>query len=527
MRSTTGTALDGGDFHVIAEAMPQLVWTADGSGQVDYFNKRWIDYTGIGLDQYRERGTEVGVVHPDDVKETWDRWNRAVADGTPYELEFRLRANDGSYRWFLSRAAPIRNGDGRVARWIGTATDVNDQKRARESLRFMVEAGNVMFAATEVDAICKELARLAVDHFADWCFVTLAMDGTYETVAMQHRNADMVHFVEQYRHRYPPRPGDAFMRAVEQNEKQLYERILPEQLQAAARDEEHMRLLEFLQMHSVMLLPLTSNGETYGAVTMVSSESGRLFTASDLDVAGAIADRAAAAIRNARMLAAERRTAEQLRFTARVNEGLFGTSDPWPTMNGVAQAIASEIADACAILRLQEEGIRAEIVVHRDANTNALVSPLRGQRIYRPQAERDIAERLKKHETVVYTSQDPGALAERVWPYLSSAAHALAPRTSVILPLHAGGETYGAMVGVLCATAVRRCRRAAPRGGCSAGFGRHGTLENARAGTANRDDAPTGVAPLAHSAPRRHPFRYGICARRRRRPSRRRLVRRN
>jgi PAS domain S-box-containing protein len=445
-RSTTGTALDAGDFHVIAEAMPQLVWTADGSGKVDYFNKRWVDYTGLDIAEFLTRGTDVGVVHPDDVAKTWDRWNRAVADGTPYEYEFRLRSSDGSYRWFLTRAAPIRDREGKVARWIGTATDVDEQRRARESLRFMVEAGNAMFAATGVDAICKELARLAVDHFADWCFVTLAEDGRYETVALQHRNAEMVHFVEQYRHRYPPRPGDAFMRAVQQNEAQLYERVLPDQLQAAARDEEHLHLLEFLQMNSLMLLPLTSNGRTYGALTMVSSESGHLFTQSDMDVAGAIAERAAAAIGNARMLAAERQTAERLRFTARISELLFATPNPWPAMNGVAQAIASEIADACGVLRLQEEGIRAEILVHRDPNINAMVGALRGQRIYRPQPEHEIADRLKKHETIVFTNEDPHALGERVWPYLANAAQALAPRTTVILPLHAGSETYGALV---------------------------------------------------------------------------------
>ena len=445
-RATTGTALDAGDFHVIAEAMPQLVYTADGNGQIDYFNKRWIDYTGLNLDEFRARGDEVGVVHPDDVDAVWELWNRAVADGTPYEHEFRLRGNDGSYRWFLSRASPMRDRYGKVARWIGTATDIDEQRRARESLRFMVEAGNAMFAATSVEAICKELARIAVDHFADWCFVTLAHNGTFETVAMQHRNAEMVHFVEQFRHRYPPRPGDAFMRAVEQNERQLYERILPEQLQAAARDEEHLHLLEFLQMNSVMLLPLSSNGKAYGALTMVSSESGHVFTKSDMDVAGAIADRAATAIRNATALAAERRTAERLRFTARTSELLFATLDPWSAMSGIAHAIVSEVAECCAILRLQGDAIRTEIVAHRDPAINAQLSALRGQRMYRTQTERDIVERIKKHETAVYCNEDPGAFAERVWPYLANVAAAIAPRTRVILPLYGGNETFGAMV---------------------------------------------------------------------------------
>ncbi|MGB8627552.1 MAG: PAS domain-containing protein, partial [Candidatus Cybelea sp.] len=195
-------------FRTIAEAMPQLVWTASGDGKIDYFNQRWIDYTGVDLDEFRRRGEYVGIVHADDIDVTWKRWTEAIESGTPYEQEFRLRrGTDASYRWFLCRAVPLFAQDGKVSRWIGTATDVDEQKRARDSLSFMVQAGNVFSAPIEVDEICKELARVAIERFADWCFVTLAEGDAYDTIAVEHRDRDRVAFVQQYRDRYPPRPG--------------------------------------------------------------------------------------------------------------------------------------------------------------------------------------------------------------------------------------------------------------------------------------------------------------------------------
>jgi PAS domain S-box-containing protein len=458
-RSTTGTADDpflgqeyfGKDFRTIAEAMPQLVWTANGDGTIDYFNQRWIDYTGFNLEEFRGRGTKVGVVHADEVDETWARWKQAVASSTLYEQEYRLRrGSDGSYRWFLSRAAPIFGHDGKVSRWIGTATDIDEQRRARDSLSFMVEAGNALSTCVDVDAICKTLARITVGYFADWCFVTLVGEGHPETVAVEHRDRNLVGFVEQYRHRYPPRPGDALSRAVERNEPQLYERVLPEQIEAAARDEEHLQLLRFLQMQSVMIVPLAFGDTVFGVCSMVSAESGRLFNQTDLDVAKAVAARASTAIANARMLEAERRTAKQLRFTGRVNQLLFETSDPWRTMDRVAQMIASELADACAILRLRGDAIRTEIIVHSDPAINAIVGALRGQRTMRLAPEHEIADLLKNHETIVYVNEEPGSMRERAWPYLAAEVEALASRSSVIVPLHAGPDTYGALVAYYC-----------------------------------------------------------------------------
>jgi PAS domain S-box-containing protein len=121
-------------FRTLAEAIPQIVWTADPDGDLDYYNQRWFDYTGMTLEETRGWGWEP-VLHPQDLAACVQRWLAAVATGDPYEMEYRFkRASDGEYRWHLGRALPVRDADGKVVKWFGTCTDIHDQKLAVESL---------------------------------------------------------------------------------------------------------------------------------------------------------------------------------------------------------------------------------------------------------------------------------------------------------------------------------------------------------------------------------------------------------
>jgi PAS domain S-box-containing protein len=121
-------------FRIITEAMPQIVWTASADGRADWYNERWFDFTGLP----RERGLGDGwtsVLHPDDEAPTGRAWYDAVAEGGLYEIEHRVRAADGSFRWLLSRAVPLRDDYGHVVRWFGTATDIHEQKTAQVELQ--------------------------------------------------------------------------------------------------------------------------------------------------------------------------------------------------------------------------------------------------------------------------------------------------------------------------------------------------------------------------------------------------------
>ncbi len=116
-------------YRFLADAMPQNVWTADAQGRLEYVNQRWCDYTGIVANQARQ-GRWADIIHPDDAPETARRWRQAVATGERFAAEHRLRDASGRYHWFLSLALARRDHDGHVVQWVGTATNIDAQRRA-------------------------------------------------------------------------------------------------------------------------------------------------------------------------------------------------------------------------------------------------------------------------------------------------------------------------------------------------------------------------------------------------------------
>ena len=121
-------------FKAIANAIPHLVWSNRPDGSHDFFNDHWHAYTGragvSGKDDWET------IVHPDDRAEAAARWARSMAGGAPYEIEYRLlHAPSGTYRWCLSRAVPVHDKAGRIVRWLGTCTDVHDQRQLTDELR--------------------------------------------------------------------------------------------------------------------------------------------------------------------------------------------------------------------------------------------------------------------------------------------------------------------------------------------------------------------------------------------------------
>jgi PAS domain S-box-containing protein len=116
----------------LAEFVPQLVWMCTPDGLNVYFNHRWVEYTGLPLEECH--GTAWSTpYHPDDKQLAWNAWNHAVATGDTYRIECRLRAADGSYRWFLTKGVPLRDENGAIVKWFGTCTDIDDLKKSQEA----------------------------------------------------------------------------------------------------------------------------------------------------------------------------------------------------------------------------------------------------------------------------------------------------------------------------------------------------------------------------------------------------------
>jgi len=122
----------------LIEALPQLVWTTHPDGYCDYLSNQWIEYTGVPLSEQIAAGW-VKMLHPDDRERVKDAWLAAVASNGRYDVEYRLRAKDGSYRWFMARGRPVCSvANGPVTHWLGTSTDIEDQKRSAERLETAV-----------------------------------------------------------------------------------------------------------------------------------------------------------------------------------------------------------------------------------------------------------------------------------------------------------------------------------------------------------------------------------------------------
>jgi diguanylate cyclase (GGDEF)-like protein/PAS domain S-box-containing protein len=126
-------------FRALAEAIPQILWTAEPNGEPDYFNKQWYEYTGFKSEKSYHLSSRFAV-HPDDLAASASKWEHSVLTGETFDAEYRLRrASDGTFRWHLVRAVPIRNSKGNIVRWFGSSTDIDDQKHQQQNLEKQIE----------------------------------------------------------------------------------------------------------------------------------------------------------------------------------------------------------------------------------------------------------------------------------------------------------------------------------------------------------------------------------------------------
>ncbi len=133
VRAETALSESEAKFKTIANAMPQMVWSTRPDGFHDYFNQQWHAFTGTPKGSTDGEAWN-GLFHPEDQEYAWEKWRTSLATGADYEIQYRLRHHSGSYRWVLGRALAIRDDTGQITRWMGTCTDIHDQKMAEQRL---------------------------------------------------------------------------------------------------------------------------------------------------------------------------------------------------------------------------------------------------------------------------------------------------------------------------------------------------------------------------------------------------------
>jgi PAS domain S-box-containing protein len=148
-------------LRLFAEAMPQMAFIADEQGNITYFNQRHYDYFSIGQGVSEDwKWAEANMLHPDDLAATVTRWKQSIQRGDPYEMEYRLRRHDGCFRWHLARALPVKNAEGQIVKWVGTNTDIDEQKKAAVQLDQLLKA--VEFEKSRFEAIVQQMPAAVI-----------------------------------------------------------------------------------------------------------------------------------------------------------------------------------------------------------------------------------------------------------------------------------------------------------------------------------------------------------------------------
>lgn len=260
-------------------------------------------------------------------------------------LRFRFKAN-GEERWSIVRASPVLDPNGKVRFVLNTWHDVTDQivqQRAIEESSahleeltaeleatveelqartaeaeaaqklaeyiadrqsFLAEAGRLLASSLEYEETLRMVTHLAVPRIADWCTVSLIDNmGVLRQLEVAHADPQKLRFALELQKKYPP-DDEGSMRVIRSGESELYTEIPEELLEQPAVDEEHLRILKELQLHSAMVVPLKIRNEVLGLITFIGAESGRRYNAGDLEFAESLAVRSALAISNARLYAA-------------------------------------------------------------------------------------------------------------------------------------------------------------------------------------------------------------------------------
>jgi PAS domain S-box-containing protein len=312
------------------EAVPQIVYTSGPDSGVDYYNRHWYDLTGQTEEDAAGKGW-INVIHPDDLPPLVEIVSSSKLAGRPYRAEYRIRRKaDGTYRWHTVSARPVTDSAGTIVKWVGIATDIEDQKRREAAMRFVADASELLTSSFDVERRLQSVAYRVVPEIADWCGIYLKRDSGLEPIAIAHRDPAMVDFLFRVMNRYPSRENES-MKALLSGKPVVVPVVHDEMLVAAAQDMTHLEMIRKLDVRSSIQMPIVGRGRVLGSIHVVNGASGRIFDDEDVQLIEILAKRAAVAIDNARIYercpkcAASRSRRSTIRLKAKRKSAAIGT----------------------------------------------------------------------------------------------------------------------------------------------------------------------------------------------------------
>jgi PAS domain S-box-containing protein len=280
-----------------------------GAGSVEELFATTSEQLMARFDAYDEQGAQVALR---------DLPSSMAAHGErpPPMVVRSVNRASGKALWLLHKATPVFDDDGALSLAVNVIEDITREKRAELTQRLLAEAGRELSSSLDYEQTLRDVARLAVPDFADWCGVSIRGAGpTLQQVAVAHVDPERVALARDWGRRYPTRLSDqtGAAQVIRSGEPQLVPEITDDLLAASGANEEQLRLVRELGMRSVIIVPLAMPGrQPFGTLTLVMAESGRQFEAGDLAAAEELGRRAATAVENARLYSERSRVASVL-----------------------------------------------------------------------------------------------------------------------------------------------------------------------------------------------------------------------
>src|SRR6266853_4295416 len=191
------------DVRLVLDTIPTLAWAAREDGSADFFNQCWLEYTGLSAERARDWGW-TAALHSDDLNRLVDYWRSVLASGQPGEIEGRLRRFDGVYRWFLFRATPSFDNDGKVVKWFGTNTDIEDRKRAECLLAGENHVLEMTAQGNSLESILEALCQVGEQNASGCLCSVILIDPTGSKI----QQAVAPSLPSSYNDRFPGTPVD-------------------------------------------------------------------------------------------------------------------------------------------------------------------------------------------------------------------------------------------------------------------------------------------------------------------------------
>ncbi|MBC6432585.1 PAS domain S-box protein [Nostoc sp. HG1] len=306
------------------------------------------------------------ITHPDDLEVDWENARRVLAkEISGYSLEKRYIRKDGSIVWVNLTSSAVWDDKGQPKYALGIIEDISERKRVETTQKFLVEASTLLAASFDYEIALKSVANLAVPTLADWCIVDVFReDWSSKQIAIAIADSTKQNTLDEIRRRYPPKARTKqLVQQLRLGISVFYPELSDSNLVQMAQDEEHLQLLRSLRICSLMVIPVRSRGQLFGAISFFTAESGRHYQQTDLALAEDIARRAAIAIDNARLYQETERSVNRTVLLQRITAALSEALTPQQVADVVVnQGIAALQATAGSVVLLTEGHTTLKIV---------------------------------------------------------------------------------------------------------------------------------------------------------------------